>query len=346
MNDKVEGFGSEEIAGFQDSLLGWYREHQRELPWRTEPSLYGTVVSEFMLQQTRVATVLDYYARWMTLFPGFAELAEAEEQEVVKAWEGLGYYSRARNLHKLSKVVSELEKIPQDRKSWLQFPGIGPYTSAAIASIVFGEQEAVVDGNVVRILARILGEDREFSAAAQAVKVFEPHAVDFLNAKEPGDHNQAMMELGATVCLPRKPMCLFCPVNSFCRGSRMGDPEQLPNILRKGMQKVVVDRALVMGDEGVVLLQHPQDSSRLAGLYEFPELSKFGAEPETLHATRKRAIGNQEMEERFYRLSLSNGTLPEGCSWVSEEQLEEITLSGPHRSWLREWLELQPAKKV
>ena len=334
------------IVNFQNELLSWYSENQRTLPWRQSVSLYGTVVSEFMLQQTRVSTVLDYYARWMDRFPGFEELGQAEEAEVLKAWEGLGYYSRARNLHKLAKMVSGLEQIPQDRKSWLQFPGIGPYTSAAITSIAFGEKEAVVDGNVVRILARILGEDREFSAAGQAVKAFESHARDFLNQEEPGDHNQAMMELGATLCLPKKPMCLLCPVKSFCRAVVEGEPERLPNILRKGMQKVVVDRALVMGEAGVVLYLHPQDSSRLAGLCEVPELSKFGKESEKLFATRKRAIGNQAMEERFYLLKEANAVLPEGCSWVSREKLEEITLSGPHRSWLREWLGDYPAKKV
>ncbi len=338
MNERKSKVSISDISGFQDLLLDWYNEHQRTLPWRSEPSLYGTVVSEFMLQQTRVATVLDYYQRWMVRFPGFLELAAADEDEVLKAWEGLGYYSRARNLHKLAKVVAGLEEIPTDRKSWLNFPGIGPYSSAAITSIAFGEKEAVVDGNVVRILARILGEDQEFSAAGKAVKAFEPAALELLNTDNPGDHNQAMMELGATVCLPKKPMCLLCPVRKFCKASAEGDPEGFPNILRKGMQKVIVERALVIGERGVVLYQHPQDSSRLAGIFEVPELSIFEAESNKLHATRKRAIGNQAMEEMFYLLEEMDRELPEGCFWVSKDALSEVTLSGPHRSWLEEWL--------
>ena len=331
-------FTNEDIEQFQEVLLNWYNEHQRDLPWRSEPSLYGTVVSEFMLQQTRVATVLDYYQRWMVRFPGFSELAAADEDEVLKAWEGLGYYSRVRNLYKLAKVITELEEIPVDRKSWLNFPGIGPYTSAAITSISFGEKVAVVDGNVVRILARILGEDQEFSAAGKAVKAFEDAAKSFLNREIPGDHNQAMMELGATICLPKKPMCLLCPVRSFCKAAKEADPERFPNILRKGMQQVVVDRALLLGPKGVVIYQHPQDSSRLAGIFEVPELSLFGLQADTLFATRKRAIGNQAMEERFYILKELPEKLPGSCAWVSKAQLSKITLSGPHRSWLEEWL--------
>jgi A/G-specific adenine glycosylase len=327
-----------DLEAFQEALLRWYQEHQRNLPWREKPSLYGTVVSEFMLQQTRVATVLDYYARWMKQFPGFKELAEVEETQVLKAWEGLGYYSRARNLHKLAKVLVGLESIPTDRKSWLSFPGIGPYTSAAITSISFGEKEAVVDGNVVRILARILGDDQEFSNAGKAVKVFDGAATHFLNHEIPGDHNQAMMELGATICLPKKPMCLLCPVRSFCKAAMVGDAERFPNILRTGMQQVVVDRALIIGERGVVVYRHPEDATRLAGISEVPELGKFTAKPTRLHATRKRAIGNQAMEERFFLLDGVDGELPQGCSWISKNELSEVTLSGPHRSWLEEWL--------
>ena len=338
MGSSLGQFKNKDIDQFQEELFTWYNEHQRDLPWRREPSLYGTVVSEFMLQQTRVATVLDYYARWMIQFPGFDELADAEEAQVLKAWEGLGYYSRARNLHKLAKVIAGLDEVPTGRKHWLQFPGIGPYTSAAITSISFGEKEAVLDGNVVRIVARILGDDQEFSAAGKAVKAFEEPANSILNRESPGDHNQAMMELGATICLPKKPMCLLCPVRSFCKASKEGDPERFPNILRKGMTQVVVDRALLLGPKGVAIYQHPQDASRLAGIYEVPELSLFGAKPEKLFATRKRAIGNQAMEERFYSFEEFPEELPSGCSWISKDRLSEITLSGPHRSWLEEWV--------
>ena len=327
-----------DLKSFRSALRTWYEENHRKLPWREAPSLYGTVVSEFMLQQTRVATVLPYYADWMVRFPGFQELADAEEEAVLKAWEGLGYYSRARNLHKLAKVVAGLDEIPRERKSWLKFPGIGPYTSAAITSITFGEPEAVVDGNVVRILARILGEGREFSSSGQAVKAFGETAAAFLCRKDPGNHNQAMMELGATVCLPKNPMCLLCPAQGFCMARSTGDPEAFPDILRKGMQKVVVERALVIEDGKIALYRHPDDSSRLAGLYEIPELKVFDREKGALAMVRKRTIGRQAMEERFYSLQ-GNVRLPEGCLWAGQAELESLPLSGPHKTWIPALLE-------
>ena len=140
---------------FRKILLGWYGKYQRELPWRAKPNLYKTVVSEFMLQQTRVSTALPYFANWLQKFPSFTVLAEAKEEDVLKGWEGLGYYSRARNLHRLAKTISPLKSIPEDAKFWQTLPGIGPYTSAAITSISFNQPEAVCDGNVVRVLTRI-----------------------------------------------------------------------------------------------------------------------------------------------------------------------------------------------
>ena len=141
---------------FHQCLLDWYDEHQRTLPWRTRPSLYKTVVSEFMLQQTRVATVLPYFQKWISKFPDFSSLASAKEDEVLKSWEGLGYYSRARNLHKVAQIMSTQKSIPHDIAFWLRLPGIGPYIAAAVTSISFGQNEAVCDGNVVRVLTRIL----------------------------------------------------------------------------------------------------------------------------------------------------------------------------------------------
>lgn len=332
-----------DILKFRDALRTWYGENHRKLPWREDPSLYATVVSEFMLQQTRVATVLPYFSAWMEKFPGFQELADAGEGEVLKAWEGLGYYSRARNLHKLAKVVSSLGRIPEDRASWLRFPGVGEYTSAAVTSIAFGEPVAVVDGNVVRILARIFGEGREFSSSGQAVKAFGETAAALLCRDGPGDHNQAMMELGATVCLPKKPMCLLCPVREFCQAVPTGDPEAFPNILRKGMLEVIVERALVLKDGKVVLYRHSEDASRLAGIYEVPELKLFCAKPGELAASKRRTIGRTVMLEQFFYLDW-NGALPEGCIWAGEGELEGIAISGPHKSWIPGMIGFHPKK--
>ncbi|HBR93576.1 MAG TPA: A/G-specific adenine glycosylase, partial [Opitutae bacterium] len=177
---------------FRHALAQWYATAQRPLPWRTQPSLYRTVVSELMAQQTQIKTMLPYFERWMRRFPDFAALAEAPAEDVLKHWEGLGYYSRARNLHKLAKEYVALEPKPRSREDWQQLPGIGPYTSAAISSIALGEPAAVVDGNVVRILARLTDDARVFKNNGEAVKAFTPTAEAVLDQGNAGEHNQAM----------------------------------------------------------------------------------------------------------------------------------------------------------
>ncbi len=203
-------------AAQRAALRAWFLAHQRRLPWREQPGLYKTVVSEFMLQQTQVATVLPYFERWMRKFPDFAALAAARETEVLKLWEGLGYYRRARLLHALAKELVKLPTPPRTPEAWLELPGVGPYTAAAITSIAFGAPAAVVDGNVVRVLARLHGETRQFKDGSAAVKFFTPAADALLDARHPGDHNQAMMELGATVCTRHNPLCTVCPFVTWC----------------------------------------------------------------------------------------------------------------------------------
>src|SRR5208283_1839072 len=203
-------------AAFQGALLAWYRARRRPLPWREAPSPYRTVVSEFMLQQTQVATVLPYFGRWMEALPDFGALAAAPEAGVLKLWEGLGYYSRARNLHRLARSVARAGRLPRTAAGWEELPGVGPYTAAAVASIAFGEPVACVDGNVVRILARICRDGTRFRDSASASRALAPLAQELVNPADPGDHNQAMMELGATVCLKRRPSCPVCPARGFC----------------------------------------------------------------------------------------------------------------------------------
>src|SRR5437764_5197103 len=196
---------------FRGNLLSWYREHQRPLPWRRTRDPYRIWISEIMLQQTRVAAVLEHYKRFLKKFPSLRQLAAADEAEVLTVWSGLGYYRRARMLHRAAKlVVSEpYSRIPGTAAQLLTLPGIGRYTANAIASIAFGEPVAVVDGNVTRVLERILGRiivGAEAWSAAQ--KLLDP--------AQPGDFNQAMMELGATVCVPSIPLCSACPVKALC----------------------------------------------------------------------------------------------------------------------------------
>ena len=263
--ESLSGWDEQKVKKFQQNLLSWYYDQRRRLPWREKPSLYGTVVSEFMLQQTRVSTVLPYFERWMKEFPDFKVLAGADESDVLKLWEGLGYYSRARNLHKLAKQIVELESIPQTRAEWLEFPGVGPYASAAISSIAFEEPEAVVDGNVVRIFARLFKDQREYKGTAEATKKMATLTQSFLNLDNPGDHNQALMELGATVCLPKKPLCLICPVSECCL-ARLSEPEAYPTIKRRVKRQVIVSRVFSLSNRKLLLYRHPEDARSLESL--------------------------------------------------------------------------------
>jgi A/G-specific adenine glycosylase len=214
-----------EPEAFRVSLLEWYREHARELPWRGIRNPYATWLSEIMLQQTRVATVVERYTEFLRRFPTLEMLADAHEDDVLALWSGLGYYRRAHLLHRAAQFVQrEFDgKLPRTAHGLRTLPGVGEYTAAAIASIAFGEPVAVVDGNVERVLLRVLGlsEDRSASARNRLMRVAQALIPAAAKRKErsnpPGDHNQAMMELGATICLPRQPLCLECPVVSFCR---------------------------------------------------------------------------------------------------------------------------------
>lgn len=324
---------------FRQALAAWYATAQRPLPWRTEPSLYRTVVSELMAQQTQIKTMLPYFARWMQRFPDFEALAAAPAEDVLKHWEGLGYYSRARNLHKLAKEYVALEPKPRTRDEWQQLPGIGPYTSAAISSIALGEPAAVVDGNVVRILARLTNDARTFKNNGEAVKAFTATADEVLNTKSPGDHNQAMMELGATVCLKHKPLCTVCPVVTFCAAVKNGTQEDLPKIERKATVQVEIDRAWVVNEGQILLHQIPESSGQLAGQYELPKLESVATEKaeKRLIASKSRSITHRRIKEHIYETKPTR-KLDESMQWVRVNQLESITLSGPHRRWVNELL--------
>jgi len=232
-------------------LLAWFRKGARDLPWRRTKNPYAIWVSEVMLQQTQIATVIPYYDRWMKRFPTVRALARAALDDVLKAWEGLGYYARARNLHKAAR---ELRRLPRTVEGWRDVPGVGPYTAAAIASIAFGERAAVFDGNVRRVLSRLEARD-----------VAEPLPVPRAN---PGDYNQALMELGQRVCTPRAPKCAECPLADQCRGK--DDPERWPS--RKPKKEVphheVAIGVIWKGDRFYV--QRRQEEGLLGGLWEFP----------------------------------------------------------------------------
>ena len=268
----------DEVLAFRRKLMHWYRLHARELPWRGGHNPYATWVSEVMLQQTRVAAVIEHYQRFMERFPTVIALALAPEADVLAAWSGLGYYRRARMMHKAAQFLCHERsgKIPETSVELRTLPGIGEYTCAAIASIAFGESIAVVDGNVERVLLRITGRPEERTAAgasfvrAQAGALV-PHRRVAGKANAAGDHNQAMMELGATICLPRAPLCLHCPVYDLCltRGEHVTAP--------RGKQKSqTVAFLLATRKNGttteVLLEKRGNESSLMPGMLELPPL--------------------------------------------------------------------------
>ncbi len=324
-------------AKFRKLLGAWYATAQRPLPWRAEPSLYRTVVSELMAQQTQIKTMLPYFNRWMQRFPDFTALADAPAEDVLKHWEGLGYYSRARNLHRLAKEYVALDPKPANREEWQRLPGIGPYTSAAIASIALGQPAAVVDGNVVRILARLTNDAHIFKNNGAAVKAFTARADELLDNENPGDHNQAMMELGATICLKHKPLCTVCPVLKFCVSNKHGTQDELPHIERKTTVQVEVDRAWIIEDDKLLLHRIPESAGQLAGQYELPELSAVKARTSPqLIASKSRSITHRRIKEYIYETIVVS--IHDSLEWVALDELDAITLSGPHRRWIRELL--------
>jgi len=274
------------------ALLAWFYQHKRDMPWRRSRDPYAIWVSEIMLQQTRTAAAMDHYERWMKRFPDVASLATAGEPEVLALWSGLGYYRRVRMLHRAAQMVVESYNgaLPQTSAELRKLPGIGEYTSAAIASIAFGEPVAVVDGNVERVITRMDGlfskpsaSDEEYEeapaelSAPELVKAIRAGAQALLDPEHAGDSNQAMMELGATVCVPRAPRCLNCPVQPWCR--TRGEHPKAPG---KPQARRDAAYALILRDAGtspdgfalrdVMLVQRGAGESLMAGMWELPEI--------------------------------------------------------------------------
>jgi A/G-specific adenine glycosylase len=250
-----------ELSSFRKQVLAWFRQSQRDLPWRRTKDPYRIWVSEIMLQQTRVAAVIPYYERFVAHFPDVRALAEAPQEHVLRMWSGLGYYSRARNLQRAAQQIVALHngEFPRDEESILALPGIGSYTGAAILSIAFGAKHAVLDGNVARVLAR-LGAIRGDLREAYRWQSLQKTAGDLLDPKSPGAWNQAMMELGAMVCTPRAPQCLVCPAAKFCRARQLRDPESFPEKRKKPeVVQIVLAAAVLHTPRGQTLLLPPPE---------------------------------------------------------------------------------------
>ncbi len=254
---------------FRRGLLAWFRRHQRDLPWRRSKDPYRVWLSEIILQQTRVDQGLPYYDRFVMAFPDVGALARAPLDTVLKAWEGLGYYARARNLHKSAQHIAQSGRFPQSAAEWAELPGVGRYTANAIASIALGERAAVVDGNVQRVLARVFDIRHCIDTAATRQRLWGL-AESLVTPRSPGDFNQAMMELGARVCVPRKPLCPGCPVRACCRSFAAGNQDALPVRARKKPIPHVRCSAAVIQNRGRFLIIRRPDSGMLGGLWEFP----------------------------------------------------------------------------
>jgi A/G-specific adenine glycosylase len=315
-------------TAFQRKLVEWYRREHRPLPWRDTRDPYAITVSEFMLQQTQVATVLPYYKRWLAFFPSWQTLASAKEVDVLKAWEGLGYYSRARNLHKLAQAVVQRpsRELPRTVEELEQMPGIGPYSARAIAAFAFGQKTAVLDGNVIRILARVFAIQDNIALPATRKKFWA--LVERLAPQKDNDlFNQAIMELGALVCAPRKPQCLLCPLQTLCKGKR--EPEKYPNkerakAIRLEEKIAIIERA------GRFWLEPYAGTKRLAGLWRFPLLDTRAMRPmEKLHelayAITKYRVRLEVFAAAWKKSPRSNG------KWLTREEIESLPLSSPHR---------------
>jgi A/G-specific adenine glycosylase len=261
-----------DVRKLRAPLLRWYARHRRDLPWRRTRDPYAIWVSEVMLQQTQVATVLPYYRRFLERFPDLATLADATEEEVLGYWSGLGYYRRARSLHAGARQVMRHHDgvVPEDPVALRALPGVGRYTAGAIASIAFGRPEPVLDGNVRRVLARVLALDGTGGGMARETRLLWDAATHLARGRRPGEVNQALMELGALVCTPVTPACRRCPVRAVCRARANGNPERYPmRPPRQTSHKASVAVAWVLRGERV-LLERPDDGNPLRGTWDLP----------------------------------------------------------------------------
>lgn len=273
-------------------LLRWYRSNARDLPWRRTSDPYAIWISEIMLQQTRVKAVIPYYQRFMKEFPTVQSLADADIDTVLKAWEGLGYYSRGRNLHAAAKkIVADFEgKLPASAEKLRELPGIGPYTAGAISSIAFGVDESVVDGNVIRVLCRVFCI-KDSPKETRTINKLWKLTRELLATGKAGTFNQALMELGAMVCLPRKPLCDQCPLSEFCVACEKGLQETLPvKVAKKAIPHYTIGVGVVWKG-GRVLIDQRKHEGLLGGLWEFPGGKKL--DTETLEETVVREVAEE-----------------------------------------------------
>ena len=343
MNRAEESLSVERREALWGKLLAWYAEHRRDLPWRRETDPYAVWISESMLQQTRVSTVIPYYERFLKRFPSASALAAAEVDEVLSLWSGLGYYSRARRLHAAAVQLVEQHgaEFPRERRAAEALPGVGAYTAGAVLSIAYGLEERLVDGNVQRVLARWFAIEGVVTKAGPR-RVIEGMASALVEGVgDPGSWNQALMELGATVCLPQGPNCEDCPVSAECAAKARGSQSVLPELAAKPAPIDVELEVFVVFNRGRVLLRKRPEDGRMAGLWELPTREIATDEPRLFPleieadllkreevGSIKHSITRHRIQARVLRADLGGLELPLNWAWVSLAELEALGLTG------------------
>jgi A/G-specific adenine glycosylase len=326
-SDHSRKFDGPGTRRWRQRLLSWYDRNRRDLPWRHDRDPYRVWLSEIMLQQTRVSAVLEHYRRFLQRFPTVQKLASARESSVLAAWSGLGYYRRARMMHAAAKAIVKQHggKFPDGIAELRALPGIGRYTAAAIASIVFNAPAAVVDGNVERVLGRVFG-------AGLAAEPLWQTAEALLSRQRPGDFNQAMMELGAIICLPRQPQCSICPVFSQCatRGKLESSENELPGKFVRQRRRDIC-YALDHRDRSVFLVQRPKHASLMPGMWELPEVP-VSSVPSQVSLTVRHSITVTN-----YTVRVMRGPVPAQSRgrWVPKRRIPQLPLTGLARKILK-----------
>ena len=322
-----------ELSDLTLPLLLWYRENARDLPWRKKPAAYHVWVSEIMLQQTRVAAVLEYYRRFLEELPDVQALAEVPEERLMKLWQGLGYYSRARNLQKAARViVSDFGgRFPERYGDIRALPGVGDYTAGAIGSIAFGLPTPAVDGNVLRVIARITGDDGDIATPAMKRRVTAA-LTRVIPVDAPGDYNQALMELGATVCLPNgAPLCEKCPAVRLCAAFHQGRTGELPVKAPKKSRREEDRTVYLLFYDGCVALRRRPDKGLLAGLWEYPnepagqdDLSRWGLHPVKMEraGAARHIFTHIQWNMAAVAAELDGPELPRDWVWADRGELE------------------------
>lgn len=317
-----------ETIAIRRKLQRWFTRHRRDLPWRCNADPYRIWISEVMLQQTRVAAVIPYYSRFLARFPTVSDLARARPQAVLRAWTGLGYYARARNLHWAARRIRDAGSFPASYAEWLELPGVGRYTAAAIASIALGEPRAVVDGNVRRVLSRLLALHGGHEAKAEAL----------LDRRRPGDFNQGMMELGATICLPAAPHCPQCPLAAECVARRENRIAQFPAARPRTRPRRLTLKLAMVQRAGRLLLARPAGKGLWPSFWTLPQLPHPKLQAATRLSEFRHAVTFRDFRVEVFQAQLGpdNGLpCPAGMRWVTRAEVARLPVSTPSRKALQ-----------